>query len=87
MSRRVVVAVPASIGTFSGASQGPIIGAICGRPDARSSLVIGEVAVLATGGCGSAASWRGRARAGTTDQGSDFDRQAVDDALDAFTGV
>jgi len=86
MRRWVAEVARASIGTFSGAIQSPTIGAIFGRDDVRAALVVGEVTALATGGCGSPASWRGHARADMTDQESDFDRQAVDATLDAFTG-
>ena len=80
MRRRVAEAAPPSIATFSGAFQGPM----GDRRDFGSGPLVGDVAALATSGC--AAPWRRCTPADMTDQESDFDREAVDDTLDAFTG-
>jgi MFS family permease len=82
-----VLALQAMVFIGSTPIGGPIIGAICDRYGARSGLVIGGVAALATGWYGWAAIRRGHERAEMTDEGSELDPEAVDNALDVSTGV
>jgi MFS family permease len=78
-----VLALQAMVFIGSTPIGGPIIGAICDRYGARSGLLIGAVAALATGGYGWAAIRRGRAGTETPERAS----EAIDDALDVSAAV
>ena len=85
MRRRVADRARAGPGSFSGAFRRPS-GTMSGR-NLGSGPLVGAGAALAARGCTPATRGRRCPHAGMTEHESDFDREAVDDTLDAFTGV
>lgn len=82
-----VLALQAMVFIGSTPIGGPIIGAICDRYGARSGLVIGAVAALATGGYGWTAVRHGHAGGDASPRASDLDHEAVEEVLDVSTVV